>query len=262
MSSLPSALGNGRVVKARVAISAPLSSLPGTERVIRRPEHELPPAPVVSAIASALAAEIATGGPEEATSFESLLDGARRQAFEEGRQAGLAEAAASMEAQRTASVSAAAARLAEAAERVVPGRAALLDEVGRDVVDLAFELLEVLIGRELELGGTARDAVARALRLVPEGYDLIVRVHPDCGLDDDDIASLAATPAVEVVRDPAVDLRGCEVTVGACHVDAQITSALARVRECLDAVAPLPRLAPVDAAASPEGPDDAAVVAS
>ena len=204
-------------------------------RVIRRPVNPLPPASVVSP-RSAFPSVVAAEGR---TSLEALLEAARREAFEDGHRAGLAEALEGLEARRGAAVAALGAELRQAAAGVASLRAEVVDEVVGDAVDLAYELLEVLIGRELTLAeNPVRDAVARALTLVPDGDDLVLRVHPDCGLGDDDLAALAAEPGVKVVRDRSIDLHGCQVVIGACHVDAQVPAALERVRRCLEEVRP------------------------
>lgn len=255
MSSSRNAVRVRRDSSAHIVARA-LTPIRRSERVIRSPEREMPPASVVTATTdlSVTVADAPASAGRDRTSFQLLLEAARAEGFEEGFEAGKNEGAAALEAQRTAAVSAAAAHVADAAQRAATERSAVLEEVSRDVVDLVFELLQVLVGRELALGnGAVRDALSRALRLVPEGHDLIVRVHPDCGMDDDDIAELALTPVVDVVRDPTVDPHGCEVTVGPCHVDAQIASALERVRKCLDSLTPA---SPVSADDFPESTTD------
>lgn len=212
--------------------SSPRSSWPPrAARVIRRPGSPLPPAPVVRAHGMLPP----TSTSERATSLDALLAAAREEGFEAGRQAGLAEAAVGIDAQRAAAVADAAARLGRAAAGLGEVRAQVVEEVVGDVVGLAFELLEVLVGRELALAETpGRDAVTRALSLAPDRHDLVVRVHPDCGLDDEAIATLAAGSSVQVVRDPEVDPNGCEVMAGPCHIDVQLPAALERVRHCLE----------------------------
>lgn len=215
--------------------SPSFSRRPRAARVIRRPGSVLPPAPMVHSHGLLPP----TSASEPVTSLEVLLAAAREEAFEAGREAGLAEAADGIEAQRAAAVAEAAARIGRTAASLRDVRSQVVDEVVGDVVGLAFELLEVLVGRELALAGTpARDAVVRALALAPDRHDLVVRVHPDCGLDDEAIAALAEHPSVMVVRDAGVDPNGCQVTAGACHIDVQLPAALARVRRCLEELHP------------------------
>lgn len=180
-----------------------------------------------------------TSAGDPTTSLEALLEVTRQEGFDAGREAGLAEAAAGIDARRAGAVVAAAARISGAAEELTDVRAQVVDEVVDDVVGLAFELLEVLVGRELALAGSpARDAVVRALALAPDRHGLVIRVHPDCALDDDELGALAADPTVRVERDPVIDPEGCQVTVGACHIDVQLPAALERVRRCLEELRP------------------------
>ncbi|MGG5259660.1 FliH/SctL family protein [Phycicoccus avicenniae] len=169
---------------------------------------------------------------------------------EAGREAGLREAAAEQAAwlvqvqardaaerdERARTFAAALAGLGRATDAAVAGLTV------RDVLDtaavLAVDIAEALIGHHLEVDGcAARDAVARALAEVPRGAAVVVRVHPeDAALvveDPDALAALAPTATLEVVADPSVGRGGCLADVGDRTVDAQLSSALARVREVL-----------------------------
>ena len=68
----------------------------------------------------------------------------------------------------------------------------------------------------------------RALALAPAG-DAVVRLHPD------DIATAGGDFArdLTILADPTVEPGGCIVEIGACTIDAQISTALDRVREAL-----------------------------
>ena len=116
-------------------------------------------------------------------------------------------------------------------------REEVVREVGRDVATFVVDLAEVLVGREMEECQALRETIVRALALAPEGPDLVIRVSAHAGLSDGEIAALAKTGRVEVVRDPVVDATGCVVTVGACRIDAQVSTALDRVRRRLQEVA-------------------------
>jgi flagellar biosynthesis/type III secretory pathway protein FliH len=213
MSSSPDPLPSGRVIRhaERTALIFPVPVAP----VYR--------APVVE---------------EPATAFEELLENARREGLEEGRRAGAADAYASLDAARAATVRRTATRLGAAVQEVATLRQQVVDEVVGDLVDLVVELVEVIVGRELALGNRpVHDAVVRALALAPEGPALTIHVHPECGLDDHEILAMAPGGQLTVVRDPGVDTNGCEITAGGCHIDVQVPTALARVRK---AVAELP----------------------
>ncbi|MBD3784479.1 MAG: hypothetical protein IE926_16285 [Micrococcales bacterium] len=103
---------------------------------------------------------------------------------------------------------------------------------------LAVEIAEALVGHHLEVDGcAARDAVVRALTEVPRGASVLVRLNPEdvelLAGSADDLASLAPTATLELVADPSVERGGCLADVGDRTVDAQLSSALARVREVL-----------------------------
>ena len=77
------------------------------------------------------------------------------------------------------------------------------------------------------------EALGRAVRLRPDRGDSIVRVHPD----DLAVATAAVTTEptgwpgdVQVVGDRSVEPGGCIVDVGECRIDAQIGTAIERLR--------------------------------
>jgi flagellar assembly protein FliH len=225
--------------KASVGNAAPGNAVPGKavrkSRVISRPGGLLPSASLLVDAGPTRPAEWSA----VPTSMEHRLEQARQAGFADGHRAGLEEAMATAEGVRLAAASRAADRLAAAAADVGEQRAAVVAELVTDVVGLAFELLEILVGREAALSDApARDAVVRALALAPEGDDLLVRVHPDSGIGVAEIEQLAADPRVTVIHDPDVEAGGCLVSVGPCHIDAQIAPALARVRACLESLTP------------------------
>jgi len=99
-------------------------------------------------------------------------------------------------------------------------------------VDLAVELAEAILGRELEISvDPGADALRRALASVPAEVPLVVRLNPDdvAALDD---AVLADRP-VTVLPDPAVARGDALVETDNGVVDAGIATAVARVREVL-----------------------------
>ncbi|MGH8981217.1 MAG: FliH/SctL family protein, partial [Acidimicrobiales bacterium] len=172
-------------------------------------------------------------------SLDEMLEQARAEGCEEGRRAGAAAARDTAEATRSAAARRIAVQVGQAAQQVAALRSQVVDEVTRDVAGLVTDLAEVLVGRELVLGTTAaREAIVRALALAPRDVDLVVHVHPDCGLDDDEIAVAADGARVAVVRARDVDLHGCRLVAGGCHIDAQIPTALERVRSALDELLP------------------------
>ncbi len=218
-----------------------MSSLPESlrqDRVIRRPSRAVPLSPLAPAPPPDAPDVSDVSGVS--VSMDAVVEAARREAFEEGRRAGAAEVRSSVETARAAMARRTAMQLEEASRQVATLRAQVVDEVVDDLSDLVVDLAEVLVGRELALGASAaREALARALALAPRGPELVVQVHPDCGLDDEEIAGAAAGTQVAIVRDPAVDLHGCRITAGGCQIDAQIPAALERVRAAVDALRPV-----------------------
>src|SRR5437773_1636371 len=93
----------------------------------------------------------------------------------------------------------------------------------------AVDLAAAVVGRELQLSASpGSDALARALALVPAGCAAVARLHPD------DVASVGdLSGAVTVIADPAVEPGGCILEVGDSRIDAQLGSALDRVRAAL-----------------------------
>jgi flagellar assembly protein FliH len=163
---------------------------------------------------------------------------ARAAGFQEGFAAGLADAAAGDE----AAVSARTARLSEAlidaAATARSLRAEAVAQAETEAVELAFELAEALLGREVSLRPSLTlEAVTRAVALVPQGEDLVVRLHPGDVVRPEDLQALVADASVKIVPDPDVELGGCVVEAGPCRIDAQVGPAMERARALIDSVA-------------------------
>lgn len=130
-----------------------------------------------------------------------------------------------------------AARALEAAASELHGRDAVsLDSIEDDVVQLALALATEIVGRELRsTTEPVRDALHRALRLAPNRGAAVCHVHPD----DAEVAhavlssELTRGDHVEVVADPGVEPGGCIVELGECRIDAQVGTALERLRDAL-----------------------------
>ncbi|WP_409332260.1 FliH/SctL family protein [Trujillonella humicola] len=149
---------------------------------------------------------------------------------EEEARARLAESQARWERRlvsATAALGAAAAQLEQAA---VP----TAEELRDSVLDAVLVLVEDLLGRELAgVDAAGVDALRRAMTLLPADAPSIVRLHPD-DLAEVPAEALAALPAsVTVVGDLSVERAGAIGECGVQRVDAQLGSALARVRAVL-----------------------------
>ncbi|MGC8625991.1 MAG: FliH/SctL family protein [Acidimicrobiales bacterium] len=169
--------------------------------------------------------------------------------YEKGYMAGYAEGARRAEAERAADLAnhkaAYAAIQARATTFLDRAVAAIAKELTRlenesvvvtdELVEMAFQLAEAVLGAELKLRPQrALEAAADALRRLPLGPAL-VRVHPD------DEALLRASPSalpsiraggeVTVLADPEVERGSCIVTSGATTLDARVSQAMARARQ-------------------------------
>jgi flagellar assembly protein FliH len=162
---------------------------------------------------------------------------ARAAGFEEGFQAGLADAAAGNEAAVAARTARLADALVAAAEATRSHRAEAVARAEHEAVELAFELAEALLGREVSVHPSLSiEAAKRAVALVPQGEDLVVRLHPGDVVTPEELQALVADASVKVVHDPAVELGGCVVEAGPCRIDAQVGPAMQRARALIDSV--------------------------
>jgi flagellar assembly protein FliH len=151
-------------------------------------------------------------------------------AAEAAAEARLAEAQARWErrlATATAALGAAAAQLEATAAPVV-------EELRDTILDAVLTLVGDLLGRELATTDTAGlDALRRALTLCPSDVPVVVRLHPD-DLAEVPPGELAQLPdSVTVVGDIAVERAGALAEAGTTRVDAQLGTALERVRAVL-----------------------------
>lgn len=157
----------------------------------------------------------------------------RAEGHEAGRQEALAEAAGIRVAFAEASTAALGA-LAEARAALAVRETRSLAEIEDAVVAAAFDLATALVGRELELASSpGRDALSRALALVLDQERALARLHPDDVATLGDHADLAPVRDITVVADPTVERGGCILEVGEGRIDAQLGSALARVKQVL-----------------------------
>ena len=155
-----------------------------------------------------------------------------RRGYDEGYRAGMAEALAAMAAESAAHLPRLEALIRSLDESAADLRrrqalelAGLEDALARTAVDLA----SAIIGRELQVAASpGTDALARAMGLVPAGATARARLHPA------DAELVTETPTgVTIIPDPAVEPGGCILEVGDSRIDAQLGSALDRVRAAL-----------------------------
>jgi flagellar assembly protein FliH len=202
---------------------------------VRRVERDLPQhrlRVVGDSLESKVSSSPAGWVPELAPEF-SESDRARREGYEAGvRDA--AQQASNVERQR---LHALATSVGDTARAINAERAAAVNVAENDVLELALQLAEVLVGRELELSGAPwRDAVRRALQLAPSETEIRLRLHPEdaaSALQDDELMQ-QLSPLVAIVADHTVERSGAIADAGSCRIDGQISSALSRVRAALN----------------------------
>ena len=181
------------------------------------------------------------------------VDAARQEGYEDGFAAGLEAARASREAARQESLRKGADALHQAAAAIEAGRAQAIAVVEEDAATLAVELTRTLLDHELSLADSeVSAAIRRALRLTAPGEDLVVRLHPDEVIDATELQAFVTDCRITVVPDESVEPGGCVIDSGPCRIDAQIESALGRVRWALlssthpaDSSEPAPAQGPV-----------------
>lgn len=177
---------------------------------------------------------------------EEVRDVARAQGYAAGWAGGRRRAQAEAEARRVDADRDRATELARWAEQqqtLLSALASAADSCGSDLatryaeltelaVDLALEIAEAVIGREVENatdGGV--DAVRRVLSELAPGVTTTVRLNP-ADLASIDRGLLAGT-AIELVADPTVGRGDALAETQTGLIDASLATAMARVREVL-----------------------------
>lgn len=192
---------------------------------------------VENALPAALNVEYVEGEsprPRRHQSPTERVEAARQEAYDEGFHAGLAAARGGAEDLRSEAVQRAAAALTQAAAAIEAGRSNAISVVEEDATNLAVELTRTLMDHELSLADSAAaSAIRRALRLTAPGEDLVIRLHPDEVIEATELQAYVTDCRITVVPDESVQRAGCVIDAGPCRIDAQIESALGRVRWAL-----------------------------
>ena len=128
----------------------------------------------------------------------------------------------------------AASALANALDQIEHVDLGILHDFQQQVLSLAVSLAEEIVGRELRTFDDVTVAsVERALSLVPDRGDVVLRVNPT------DLAAVLESAAVmghragdvQIVADGNVQRGGCTAVCGALQVDAQLPAVFERLRE-------------------------------
>ncbi|WP_114590611.1 FliH/SctL family protein [Euzebya pacifica] len=173
----------------------------------------------------------------DAATLDALRDKAQQEGWQAGYDAGLVagqqdalDRAAETEQRHRAALDALLGAVADLREREV----ASLEHVADQTALLALRIAEIVLEREItSAADPGRDAICRAIELVPEEGDVRIRMNPADIQAMGPVDDLLPGRGVELIADPAVTSGGCVVNVDATRIDAQIPTALGRVAEVL-----------------------------
>lgn len=155
---------------------------------------------------------------------EAHLDG-----FRMGRQEGLPLGIEEGRAQVADATRSSLDALNRATETYRDQRAFAVSEIEQLAVELALELTEVLLGRQLEAMEPGADVIARALELRRGADQVRIRMHPD----DAALLDEHPHPDIQIVGDPTLSPGEAIAESAGGLSDISIDAAVARVREAL-----------------------------
>ncbi len=206
-----------------------------------------------------------------AYSLSERIEQAKQSGYDEGYKKGFDDALSSIEADRLDATRKLVEVLGNSVSLLAESRHEVMAISSREVVDLACRIAEAILLRELAVSkNPGREALERALNIVPGGSDLVVHMHPDdiaelgdlskwsgegrlgvgspgAGADSRDVdnpgegilgGGLLKGGNLEIVPDSSVERGGCVVQVGSCRIDAQWSAALQRVTDLLHSSLP------------------------
>jgi flagellar biosynthesis/type III secretory pathway protein FliH len=169
---------------------------------------------------------------------EHATEAGYRAGYDAGFTAGIEDAAAAIDSRERArgeQVRSVVERLAAEADTLAERHAAAVDQVATQIVQLAFDIAQTLVGRELRAtDSAAADAIRRALELAPTTGPVVAHLHPDDVDALGDPACVVAGRALTIVTDRSLASGDTIVDVGPARVDARLAPAVQRIREMLE----------------------------
>ena len=218
-------------------------AVPGRRRILRGGAGH-------RAVAASFAVPLdLNGDAAAAATIPERLEAARQAAYDKGYRTAVEEAAQAENAGRAAQLRRVADALVAAAAQVREARAEAVQVAGREAVELACQLAEAILQRELSAADSVLEALQRAVALVPDADDLVVRLNPGDTIAPADLERLVPNANVRVLHDARVERGSCVVVAGPCRIDTQIGAALERARRVLDELYPDRPAAPAAPAA-------------
>ncbi len=209
-------------------------------------------APLGEVRVSALPQEVRAS--PSAYSLAERIEQAKQSGYDEGYQKGFDDALLSIEAGRLEAVRKLAEVLGNTASVLAESRYEVMAASSREVVDLACLVAEAILLRELAVSkNPGREALERALSIVPEGSDLVVHMNPSDVAEIGDLSKLTGAGNLDgdildegiserglldrgnldIISDSSVEKGGCVLQAGSCRIDAQWSVALQRVTDLL-----------------------------
>lgn len=169
-----------------------------------------------------------------AAGYDRGLEEGKAEGHEQGYRDGLAAAERDAFATVQARFASAVEALEAAAAEIADHDRLVLADMEAAIVDLGLSVAQAILDREVAAAtDPGREALQRALAIAPDHDTYLARLNPDDFASIGEATDLAPGRSLELAADPAVAPGGCVLEAGAARIDAQIDTALARVREVL-----------------------------
>jgi flagellar assembly protein FliH len=167
-------------------------------------------------------------------------DQARTRGYEEGRTEGLESGRAEAQAEVQAldeRYQQELGELGDVVRKMLDGIDERCHQIGEQlagqIVDLALEVAEAVIGREVTVASDpGADALARCLDVLPNTGAVVVRLHPDDLAAFDGLPGLGSRELM-VAADPSLERGDAVVSADQVTIDARLSTSLERVAEAL-----------------------------